>query len=154
MSERPETSGQGGEILEMMASYRSHPLKELVTNAPWVIISVLLHVAFVVLAAYISWNVKVPQEAVIIRPTIVKKLSPETFVMKTIQPRKVKQDVNVQERVPDKTQISQVNLPMLDDLLKKSTPNPHRSLLLRPGDRKSTRLNSSHIPLSRMPSSA
>ena len=33
-------------------------------------------------------------------------------------------------------------------------PVPERDMTIRSGDRKSTRLNSSHIPLSRMPSSA
>ena len=55
MTEKTESVGQDSEILQMMASYRSHPLRDFVGGTPWMLISVVVHLAFVILAAYINW---------------------------------------------------------------------------------------------------
>ncbi len=133
--QKPEvTPPQSSEIMQMMDSYHSSPLRDALQAGPWILISVILHVGFVILAMYITWEVKLPKEEVVITPKMEEKFVPQPPVMVAPKPKETRQDINKTERQQDTPDISQPDLPNLDNLFKKQDVVQGPTILAAPGD--------------------
>ncbi len=132
---KPEGMGQASsEVLRMMEGYHTNPLREVLRNSPWVIISVILHVGFVILALYITWEGSLPKEEVVLRPEMKERVIPVPPIMIPPRPQDTKQSVTKNAVVPEEMKISQAILPLPDDLFRKDRPNIDApSLLLTTG---------------------